>query len=429
MRKIKYFLLQFLEEIYKMPNKLNQTKKGFALIVSIIIMFTVMSLGIYAASFVLIDLRIAESQAVSVKTYYLAESGMAEAIWRIKNDPQWKTAFETDPNWSVSLQKNSVIYDQGSYTINITNSEKATAEITVTANFNIGNNQAQRTIKTSVYKALGETPIGENVGYSDGNIDTSGVILNIFGGGFFSNNNIVINYQSIFNADKPISAVGNINDHNNSTFNVPEKYASNYPPAPDPLPMPSVSFDDPNDPESYKNLANQIYTPKEFEDLLWDHRGQVLTLDGIHYVTGDIEIYGTNDLVLNGVLVSDNDIVLGQKNKNCCWGSDCSKMGNITVNQTATGTPSGIISKRKIELESCLNSLDVKGLIYSNDKIDAISLPQKMTVEGGLITRKITMTSLWQTVDLIYDDEAIIHSLGSPSYSSVVTVEHWEEEY
>jgi hypothetical protein len=412
-----------------MSKKIKPVKNGFALIASILIMLAVLSLGIYATSFVLIDLKIAESQAISVKTYYLAESGMAEAIWRIKNDPQWKSAFETNPNWSVSLQKDFVIYDNGSYTINIANSEKATAEITVTATLKEENIQAQRTIKASIFKALGESPIGENVGYSDGNIDTSGVILNIFGGGFFSNNNIVINNESTFTADKAISAVGNINDHNKSTFNVPEKRAKNYPPAPSPLPMPPVSFDDPNDPSSYKNLADQIYTKKQFEDLLWDWRGQILTLNGIHYVTGDITIYGTNDLVINGALISDNDIVLGKNSNNCCWGSNCSKMGSITVNKIATATPSGIISKRKIELESCLNNLNVYGLIYATDKIDIISLPKKITITGGLISRKLTMTSLWKEVDLIYDREAIIYSLGDPNYSPIVTIEHWEEKY
>jgi Tfp pilus assembly protein PilX len=408
--------------------KTSNNKQGFALITSMIIMLVLMSLGIYAASFVLTDLRIAQSQAVSVKTYYLAESGIAEAIWRVKNDPTWKNNFENDPNWSITYQRSPALIPEGSYTISINNTEKATGEIKVTANLLVGNNQSQRVVKTFVYKALGE-PVGEHAGYSDGNFDTSGAILNLFGGGIFSNNNIIINYFSTVNADKAIRAVGNINDHDNSTFNVPERFSKNYPPAPDPIPIPSVSFDDPNDPNSYKNLADQVYTKKQFEDLLWDHRGQTLTLNGIHYVTGDIELYGTNDLILNGVLVSDNDIAIGRKSNDCCWGSDCSKLGNITINRPSSSSPSGLISKRKIEFESCLNEFNAEGLIYSNDKIDIISLPKKATVKGGMVTRKITLTSLWQGLDLIYDNEIINNTLIETSYSPVVTVEHWEEEY
>jgi len=41
----------------------------------------------------------------------------------------------------------------------------------------------------------------------------------------------------------------------------------------------------------------------------------------------------------------------------------------------------------------------------------------------------LTLTSLWQGINLFYDNNIIIQTLGNPAYSPIITVEHWEEEY
>jgi len=62
-------------------------RKGFVLATSVLIMGLLLLLATYVVSFTITEFKISNSQATATKTYYLAESGIAEAIWRIKNDP------------------------------------------------------------------------------------------------------------------------------------------------------------------------------------------------------------------------------------------------------------------------------------------------------------------------------------------------------
>jgi len=407
--------------------KLKQ-QSGFVLVTAMFVILLVLSLALYATGFTLTEIKIADSQKTSAQTYYLAESGIAEAIWKIKNDPDWKNSFETDPSWTIDYTRESALYSNGSYRIQISNVDSAKGEITVTASLDLGLASSQRVVKTSVYKALGESVIGPNAEYADGNIDISGSNLNVLGGGVFSNNNIIVNYWSVLNSDSFVSAVGNIITNHSSLVNAPATFDRNDQPTPDPIPMPAISFDDASDPQSYKNLADHIYTASQFSDLLWANRGQTLTLDGINYVTGAVSIKGNANLIINGALVADGDITLGENTLLCCWGLNCGR-AEIVVNRISSTTPSGILSKGRIDFELCLESLTAQGLFYANDKINILSLPTKINITGGLISRKLTLTSLWQGVDLIYDNSIISYALGDPQFSPIVTVEHWEEEY
>jgi len=404
-------------------------KNGFVLVTAIFIMLLMLTLGIYATSFVITEMKISDSQANSVKTYYLAEAGVAEAIWRLKNDPAWKTGFEGASNWTIDYTRNPVLYSNGSYRIEITNSEKAKGDIIVTASLNLGVNSSQRVVKTSVYKATGESVIGRNGEYADGNIDMSGSNLHVFNGGFFSNGNIIINFWSNIIADGDVAATGNIILNQSSYITASSTRSLNNPPAPDPIPMPAISFDNASDPLSYKSRANQIYTANQFSDLLYSKRGQTLTLDGITYVTGAVDIYGSNDLIINGTLVADGNIIVGKNTLFCCWGSNCFNRSSVTINNPGGGSPSGLLSKGRIDFELCMDSFNSTGLIYANDKINILSLPNSINVIGALVARKLTLTSLWQGVIITYDNAIVNAGLGSATFSPVVTVDHWEEEY
>ncbi|MFA5021035.1 MAG: hypothetical protein WC517_03180 [Patescibacteria group bacterium] len=404
-------------------------RRGFVLVTAIFIMLLMLSLGLYASSFVMTEMKISSSQSESVRAYYLAESGVAEAIWKIKNDAAWKTGFETDAAWTMDYVRNSALYPNGSYRIQIANSAKARGDITVTATLDPESNAAQRVIKTSVYKAMGESVIGRNGQYADGNIDMSGSVLNVFNGGFFSNNNIIINYWSVINATGDVAAVGNINLNQSSHITASSTRDSHSTPPPEPIPMPPVSFDDAGDPESYKARADQTYTASQFSDLLYANRGQTLALNGVTYVTGAIDIYGSNDLAINGALVADGNITVGKNTLFCCWGINCLNRSEITIANPGSEAPSGLLSKGRIDFELCLSSFNGAGLIYANDKINILSLPNSINVTGALISRKLTLTSLWQGVNITYDNAIVNNGLGSSTFSPVVTVDHWEEEY
>ena len=400
---------------------------GFALITSLFVMLLLLSLGIYAAGFTLTELKISSSQSASIKTYYLAESGVAEAIWKIKNDPTWKANFEDNPSWNLTYTRNSALYSNGSYTIKIVNSDLAKGEITVTAYLNMGTYTAKRVIQTSIYKAIGVSAIGQNGEFADGNIDMSGSVVNIFNGGFFSNLNIIINFWSVINATGDVKAVGNINTNQSSYIVASSTQDKTYHPPPTAIAMPAVSFDNVGDTDSYKARASHIYTAQQFDDLMWANVNGTTTLNGITYVTGDISIKGPTKLVINGALVADGGITVGENTLFCCWGSKCDR-STVTINEATSG-PSGLLSKGTISFELCLETFNAKGLIYGNDKIDVLSLPNDINIFGAMASRKITLTSLWQGFNITYDNDIVSYGLGDPQFSPIVTVEHWEEEY
>ncbi|MFA6421988.1 MAG: hypothetical protein WCV92_01140 [Candidatus Buchananbacteria bacterium] len=375
-------------------------------------------LSAYVLNFTLTELKISTSQAVATQAYYLAESGVAEAIWRLKNDSSWKSSFEDNPSWTIHLVKNNALFSGGSYTIDIVNSGQARGEITVTGKINKGNSTAQRVIKTSVYKAIGESPLADVAEYADGNIDISGSLLNVYNGSLASNNNVIINFWSGVNVDNRVAAGVKIIKHSNSILNA----ASTLENAPV-VPMPAVSFDDLSDLNSFKNKAgSQVYTENQFAAMM--NANHNLTLNGVTYVTGDITVPYTQTLTINGALVADKDITIGENDWRCIF----SGRANVNVN-TQPGSPSGIFSKRKINFELCLGSFNAAGLIYANDQIDILSVPNIMNIVGGVISRKLTLTSIWQGVNITLNEENIISGLGSALFSPVITVEHWEEQY
>jgi Tfp pilus assembly protein PilX len=402
---------------------IKNKRRGFILIAVTFVTALLLLMSAYILNFTLTELKISTSQSTATQAYYLAESGVAEAIWRIKNDSTWKNGFENNSNWTMTYTRNESLFANGSYTINIVNSGLARGEITVTGKIAKGASTAQRVIKTSVFKATGENPLGDVAEYADGNIDISASIMHVYNGSLYSNNNIILNLFSGVDVDNKVSAGVRIVKQSTSILN-----AATIIEGADELPMPAVSFDNASDPNSLKSRANNIYTASQFSNLLWNNTS--LTLNGITYVTGDVEIKGGRDLTINGVLVTDGDVYLGKNTLFCCWKtSGCFNRSDVVINKTSTSSPSGIISKGKINFELCLGNFTANGLIYANDQINMLSFTNSMTVTGGIISRKLSLASIWQGMNIIFNNDNIIAGLGSSIFSPVVTVEHWEEEY
>ena len=75
-------------------------QKGVIIIIASLTLGILLLLGIYFLSFTITESKISESQKVATKTYYLAEAGINEAIWKLDNDTittdgddAWKSDF------------------------------------------------------------------------------------------------------------------------------------------------------------------------------------------------------------------------------------------------------------------------------------------------------------------------------------------------
>jgi hypothetical protein len=189
--------------------------------------------------------------------------------------------------------------------------------------------------------------------------------------------------------------------------------------------MPAVDFDS-TDPNSLKNKATVVYTQSQFDTLMQNN--QNLTLNGpITYVDGDIDLKGAQHLTVNGLLVVGRDLIVGHS---WCRGLFRCGSNSITVNHTA-GQAAGIMAKRKINFELWTGDITVTGIVYANDQLNLLSFPIgfDFDITGGLIGRKLTITSVWQAINVNYDNTILVEALSATEFSPVITVEHWEEEY
>jgi len=464
--------------------KEKTSKKGTILIVSVLIMGLLLILAAYFLTFTLTESRISQSQMVAAQTYYLAEAGINEAIWKLKNDPEWKDNFETEPGcytWTASFSRSNIFFPNSSYQVQIQNSDCARGQITATSTIELsGGKTSQRVVRTKVFKAIGSLT-GDSAIFSGGtseNINISASIINLYDGNLFSNNNTNINWWSEVSVhDDPETeklegkalANGNLNVSWSSTLDANSRCAKNVcegdcleegcPPTT--ISMPMVDFDS-DDENSYKSKASTsqdaglcsilcngiecenkcILTETEFEDLLWQvGKGGTLTFNSeITYVTGKINLKGGRSLVVNGALVADGTINIGE---DYCWTNkgqkDCD-FDQITIIDPGVDKPSGILTKSKLNFGpySSFQDIEITGLIYANDEIRITSLPQSFTVTGGILARKIYFGSLWSDFNICLNNSIILEGVWAgpkppegtkPPFSPIVTIEHWEEAY
>ncbi|MBI4779237.1 hypothetical protein HY797_02180, partial [Candidatus Falkowbacteria bacterium] len=130
-------------------------------------------------------------------------------------------------------------------------------------------------------------------------------------------------------------------------------------------------------------------------------------------------------ITVNGLLVSSRDINIGKFSIGCLF--QCGQ-NDITVNH-ASGIASGLFAKRKINFDPCTGEVNVNGAVYASDEFKTLSLPREFNIIGGLIGRKLTMTSIWQPINVTMNNQYLSEALGATEFSPIITVEHWEEEY
>lgn len=463
-------------------------QKGVIVIIAFLALGTLLLLGSYFLSFTLTEARISKSQKVAVKTYYLTEAGINEAIWKLKNDSVWKDGFETGDcdNWLASFTRN---YIQGSTTtVSIQNSQCARGEIIATSTLALAKGKtAQRVIKVKVLKSLGS--LTENsplfAGAPSGESDIYASILNVYNGNIFINNNLNIkvgSQVSVYddpatptstdpeNQEGQVLAVGNVKVSLTSNLHSSSICAKNECSGPcqkcpaDLVNMPAIDFDSDN-PNSYKSKAEAagqclvegknssdhtvitsdqcLFSEDQFEELLWEiGKGGILILNPggsaspIYYVEGGIDLKGEREIEVNGVLVAEETVNIGEKSK---WKGDYG-FNQITINDPGQDIPSGLLTKGKMNFGfySSFRDINVTGIIYSLEEIRLTSFLDTFNVKGGIIARKFSLISGWGSLNIDLDEDIIKEGIWGgpqppgeekPPYSPVVTVEHWEETY
>jgi len=450
--------------------KRNKKQKGVVLIFSLLVLSIILFTSSYLISFSLTGSKISLSQANATKAYYLAEAGVEEAIFKLKNDISWKNAFETQPtildpicsSWSIpDYERDPALFDDGSYKITVENLGCARAKITSVSTIMSGNEKiAQRIIKTEVFKSINTnndiSDFGIFTGGSTENINISSASpFNIHNGSVFSNNKIKIQFCSEVNVDKKALANNRIDISSGpfaSFLNASSTCASNIcegdcsegcPPAQ--ISMPSLDFNlyleasKSNDCSLVRTdgETNCYFSSSEkFEKMLWDNYPNI-TLNGVIYVNGDINIRAGQNVIINGTLVSGDNKSVNIGEENAWFRSEppYARYGfcNISINRPDEDSPSGILAQKKINIGGWfgtgLSTLYIEGLIYSGHEMKISSINAPIEIHGGVATSKFTLSSMWNGIDLYLDPDIIIDTFGISGYSPVISINHWEEEY
>lgn len=489
-----------------MRKKIPPTYQGSIIVVAILILGIMIFLASFFLTFGLTGSKISRAQGVSARAYYLAEAGIQEAIFKLKNDETtldgddpWKICFVSStsdcPDCSTWQDSFSRSYTSDSITsVSIENSQCGRGLIIATTTLKFADQKtAQRVVKVKVLKAFGsltkDSPIFSGAPSGESTIRAS--LLNVYDGNIFSNNNINIKFWSTVNVyDNPatptstsqegqVLSVRNINitwstlnssstcAKNLCTQEICEKCPADF------QEMPAVDFDS-DDPNSYlskairaqeagqcrvigRNSAGQvvatssncIFSEGEFEDLLWQvGREGTLVLEyqangqatSTYYVQGGIDLKGERYLEVQGVLVAEETVDIGE---DFCWRRgwqiDCG-FNQLTIFDPGEGIPSGILTKGRMNFGpySSFTDINVRGLIYSQDEMRLTSLPHSFEVIGGIIARKFSLTSTFSALNIYLDNVIIQEGVWggpqpsgqeTPAFSPIITIEHWEESY
>lgn len=478
-------------------------QRGVIVIIVFLALGILLLMGTYFLSFSVTESKISKSQEASFKTYYLAEAGANEAIWKLKND---ETTSDGDDSWKICFSGSSSecldcntwqntfsrkYTEDSTTTVTIMNSQCAKGDISATTTLFLSQSKiSQRAIKVKVLKSFGSLTNDSSVfsGSPSGESTIQASLMNVYKGNMFSNNNINIKLGSqvnVYDSSTTTEQEGQVLANQNvnitwSTLQSSSTCAKNTCTAGicakcpvDFFEMPAIDFDSAAS-TSYKSraqaaeLQNQcsvvaqdagggtvatsskcIFSSNEFEDLLWEvGPGGKLILEhktngivfSVYYVEGTINLKGQRYLEINGALVADSTINIGET---FCWGkgqqSWCG-FDQITILDPGTGYPSGLLTKGKINFGaySSFEEISIVGLIYSQDEMRITSAPLLFSVTGGMMARKFTLSSAFFPLNIYLNNDIIREGVwGSADppegqvvpYSPVVTVEHWEETY
>ena len=198
-------------------SKIRNFERGTLLILTVFVLGILMLLGVYFLTFSLTEFRISESQKIATQTYYLAEAGISEAIWKLKNDPVWSSNFITAPvceDWEASFERDPALFPNGSYQISIKNSSCGDGVITATSTVNSSRGSSQRRVEIKVFKAQ-DNPVSNFSIFTGGpgeNIEIKFTDpLNVYDGDVFCNNNMNVKSSSKVYLDGDHRALANNN--------------------------------------------------------------------------------------------------------------------------------------------------------------------------------------------------------------------------
>jgi len=402
-----------------MINKMRLNQSGIISLIAFLALGILLLLGTYFLSFTLIESKISTSDKIGTKTYYLAEAGISEAIWKLKNNEITKNNFlNSTLSPDDDITKTNVFGDnKASYFVSFISSAPAEANMIATSTYQIADGKSQRVVRVYITKAEGSGSDWDFAMFSsikgkeeDGNIEISG-----------SNANITVNGSRFHaNNDVKISGSGGTLTVNNGALTAGNEIEiggsdsqiilnNSYQDAPtSTIDMPPIDFD------GWADRAITTYTGSQFENLA---SGTVL--NGIIYVTEGTKLNkSAYSLEVHGLLVIDGSLELS--------GSGI----NLTVNYNPD-YGGGLLINGNLKISSPNANLTIDGLTYVSRELGISGSGVEFTPVGTVIASNIKISGSNFTANITYKPEYFQQVLDpelNPN-SPVIQIDHWEEVY
>ena len=331
-------------------------------------------------------------------------------IWKIKNDPTYRTSFQTNPSWTAAIARNDPFGpDSGSYFVSIANDRYAHGEIIASSSISLGNNKySQRSVKTKVYQLISLSGMGTNALINGGGdihlLNSNQMAIT---GDVYSNSAIVLQgSHPTFDVTGNLTTASSINE-GNGDVNVSSTTMDNtYSPAPQPIVLPGIDFN------FFYNQADTILP----NDAALDATS---TISGITWVNTSASI--SRDMTINGILVINGNLTINNS-------------ADITVNHT-DGEPSGIIVNGNLVISNTPyynGNIIINGLLYTTGSItlEKLNSGYIFRVTGGVTSGNgILMKNCSNTIEIVFNNAILTDSLIPSSDTPMIVIEHWEEEY
>lgn len=397
----------------------TQQKRGFVLIMSVLILTTLLMVGSYLIAVSNSENKIANVQSLATINYYLAETGVNEMIWKIQNDEATGQAFLNGTlSATYDITKTNVFGNTNAgYQAAARNTVNGEAWIISTSTYQIGDNTSQRVVKSYISRATGSGEEWEFTLFAGGRgsqqngnftFTGSGIVLISTDGRLHANQVFKVQGAEVVVNNGAVTASNVINIVAGGTLTLNNSYQDAPTSTVDVLPIDFYS----DDPDSWKNRATITYTRTQFRNL-----PNGTTLNGIIYVSGDAEITGKN-MTINGVLVAEGNIKITNSGQ------------TLTVNADPT-YGGGLLAKNNVYITTSGGTILVNGLIYSGNNLEITSSGTNFTVNGSMTGFDARVTASGGAIVLNFVPEnfqAVIDPYLNPS-PPVIQIDHWEEQY
>ena len=450
--------------------------KGSILIIALLILGVMLFLSSYFIAFSLTGSRMSQSHEVATKTYYLAEAGINQAIWKLKNDDIWSTCFVTssfsygcdctNATWTDSFTTSTnALIPNSTITVNIVSSECGRGKIITTSTIDLGGGKfSQRVVKTTVLKALASPTNdatmfsgshGENILITDSNIRVYGNIscnkkldikgesrVEVYATGTAEGKVLVVKN---LDGEEKVTAVAKCAANICKTTSTcactdPEDFQeciNSYQCRPWPATIPEVDFDEGSN--SFRSrasstealgqcnnscnggtcLCNGSSCPGNNKCVLDDDE-----FDDLLWAAGEGGTLTLGTSILPTITYVTGPINLGG-NRHLVVNGVLVADGTIdvgtnegdfqlTINRPTDTTASGLLARGDIRFGEYLASTPttITGVVYTMDRIIVENMPGSFTVRGGIIGRMVKFTGVSEWFNLFLDNEVIRYGLG-----------------